>query len=184
MDVTCAIQGSCNPAIEEPPNNPAGRKCAKLFFSLPYLQNIIPLSVAAAKIGHREASLSILKFYKDLVTTAFPGAKMIDAQSDALTALNTNGQTIIDVLVFGLAGEIPSRLSIELADCLWAFLESCRNETLQWIRSSLERAPDHSPSGLAVRADTKQKFYSDTEKCEDKEHFKSICRSLAGKYHA
>ena len=78
---------------------------------------------------------------------------MTEARTEALTALNTNGQSIIDgeieyyqinvflhgtlfhafhasmcvVIMFGLTGEIPSRLSTELADCLWSFIEACRN---------------------------------------------------------
>eukprot|EP00800_Vazella_pourtalesii_P010536 TRINITY_DN2586_c3_g1_i8.p1 TRINITY_DN2586_c3_g1~~TRINITY_DN2586_c3_g1_i8.p1 ORF type:complete len:609 (-),score=162.92 TRINITY_DN2586_c3_g1_i8:31-1857(-) len=160
------------------------QKCPSLFLNLPYLQNIFTLSSAASKIGHREACLSILKFYKDLVKASFPGAKMTDARTEALTALTANGQSIIDVMVFGLTGDIPSRLSTELADCLWSFIDSCRNETLQWIRSALERAPDVTPSGLAVRADAKQRFYTDMDKCEDVSHFSSICRSLSAKYNA
>ena len=39
------------------------------------------------------------------------------------------------VMVFGLTGEIPSRLSTELADCLWSYLDSCRNVSALYTHS-------------------------------------------------
>ena len=104
---------------------------------------------------------------------------MTDARTEALTALTANGQSIIDgetyqihipspwyiswyipvsmcvVMVFGLTGDIPSRLSTELADCLWSFIDSCRNVSapvlhipFAWIIPCVARKPSN---GLGLR---------------------------------
>jgi len=140
--------------------------------TLRFLQNdsvnsIIQLAVAASLLDHREANMSVMKFYVELIKCVQlePSHKDYSEMSQrgqiVQTLLMKYGQDIVTGLVNATAGGIQPYMLPEVADVFWELLTIARPNAATWFQNALGKLPSHSATG-AVNATPEQiqQFYT------------------------
>lgn len=136
------------------------RLCARFMqrAPIPFLQSsslmhILQCALSAVVLDHKEANMSVMKFFYDLINQGQIGKKQPDYEErKALVKriLDEYGQQLITNLIQSCVYYLHSYMLSEVADVIMELLEFDREQTTQWVANGLDTLPKNNTGGIMV----------------------------------
>lgn len=135
------------------------RLCARFLQRAPiaFLQcvslvHILQCALSAATLDHKEANMSVMKFFYDLINQGQVGRNQPDYNERKILVkriLDEYGQQLVTNLIHSCVYYLHSYMLSEVADVIVELLEFDRELTTKWLANGLETLPK-SNGGIMV----------------------------------
>ncbi|CAG9762958.1 unnamed protein product [Ceutorhynchus assimilis] len=112
---------------------------------------IIQCAMLAASLDHKEANMSVMKFFNDLINQGLTGHSLPDfAERHQLVKaiLDQLGQQLVNALVQACVFYLHTYMLSEVGDVFVQLLDFNRENTSKWIAGALDNLPKQSNGGL------------------------------------
>ncbi|XP_031340028.1 transportin-3-like isoform X1 [Photinus pyralis] len=156
------------------------RLCARLlqrapmeFLQCTALPLILQCSLLACSLDHKEANMSVMKFFNDLISSGHTGKQHPDydkRKAMIQSILNEYGQQLITNLIHACVFYLHSYMLSEMADVFVELLQLDHEVTSKWLTTALDSLPKQGHGGIVTATpDQLQAIYisitrSDTSK--------------------
>lgn len=123
------------------------------FLQCSSLVHILQCALSAATLDHKEANMSVMKFFYDLINQG-QGAKnqpdYKDRRTLVQTILNEYGQQLVTNLIHSCVYYLHSYMLSEVSDVIVELLEFDREMTSKWLAGGLDTLPKNNSGGIMV----------------------------------
>lgn len=121
------------------------------FLQCPALMHILQCALLASTLDHKEANMSVMKFFYDLINQAQCGQQQFDfkvRKELVERILCEYGQQLVTNLVHACIFYLHSYMLSEVADVLVQLLDFNRDLTSTWLVNALESLPKQASNGI------------------------------------
>ncbi|XP_060531068.1 transportin-3 [Cylas formicarius] len=127
------------------------QRAALSFLRSSALVPILQCAIMAATLDHKEANMSVMKFFYDLINQGQVGHNQSDfPERRELVAgiLNDCGQQLVTNLIQSCVFSLQSYMLSEVGDVILQLLEFNRDLTSKWLATGLDTLPKQSSGGI------------------------------------
>ncbi|CAH1098691.1 unnamed protein product [Psylliodes chrysocephalus] len=121
-------------------------KCASLV-------HILQCALLASTLDHKEANMSVMKFFYDLVNQGQSGRADPDYETRKMlvrSILDEYGQQLVSNLIHSCVFYLHSYMLSEVGDVFVQLLDFDRESTSKWLAAGIECLPKHSNGGIVA----------------------------------
>ncbi|CAH1174165.1 unnamed protein product [Phaedon cochleariae] len=123
------------------------------FLQCSSLVHILQCALLASTLDHKEANMSVMKFFYDLVNQGQSDKSRADyeeRQALVRRILDEYGQQLVSNLVHSCVFYLHSYMLSEVADVFVQLLDFDREKTGEWLARGLESLPKHGHAGIVT----------------------------------
>lgn len=123
------------------------------FLQSPSLLHILQCALSATTLDHKEANMSVMKFFYDLINQGQVGKNQTDYKERRTlvkTILVEFGQQLVTNLIHSCVYYLHSYMLSEVADVIVELLEFDREMTSKWLAVGLDTLPKNTTGGIMV----------------------------------
>ncbi|XP_074038890.1 transportin 3 [Leptinotarsa decemlineata] len=121
------------------------------FLQCTALVHILQCALMASTLDHREANMSVMKFFYDLISQGQNGRTQPDFEKRKMlvtSILEEYGQQLTTNLIHSCVFYLHSYMLTEVADVFVQLLDFNREATSKWLVNGLDQLPKHSNGGI------------------------------------
>nr|XP_023013897.1 transportin-3 [Leptinotarsa decemlineata] len=121
------------------------------FLQCTALVHILQCALMASTLDHREANMSVMKFFYDLISQGQNGRAQPDFEKRKMlvtSILEEYGQQLTTNLIHSCVFYLHSYMLTEVADVFVQLLDFNREATSKWLVNGLDQLPKHSNGGI------------------------------------
>lgn len=123
------------------------------FLQSPSLVHILQCALSAATLDHKEANMSVMKFFYELINQCQIGKTQPDyneRRNLVKRILEEYGQQLVTNLIHSCVYYLHSYMLSEVADVIIELLEFDRQSTSKWLAIGLDTLPKNNTGGIMV----------------------------------
>ncbi|CAH0560696.1 unnamed protein product [Brassicogethes aeneus] len=123
------------------------------FLQCPSLVHILQCALLASSLDHKEANMSVMKFFYDLINQAQTDRSKADykQRKDLVhRVLEEYGQNLVNNLLHACVFYLHSYMLSEVADVFVQLLDFNRETTGKWLANGLDQLPVQSNGGIVT----------------------------------
>lgn len=123
------------------------------FLQCSSLMHILQCGLSATTLDHKEANMSVMKFFYDLINQAQVGKNQPDYENRIMLVkriLDGSGQQLVTNLIHSCVYYLHSYMLSEVADVVIELLEFDRELTGKWLANGLDTLPKNNSGGIMV----------------------------------
>lgn len=121
------------------------------FLKCSSLVHILQCALLASTLDHKEANMSVMKFFYDLINQGQSGKSQPDFETRKMLVrhiFNEYGQQLVTNLITSCVFYLHSYMLSEVADVIVQLLEFDKDLTSKWLVNGLDTLPKHSNGGI------------------------------------
>ncbi|KAF7284856.1 hypothetical protein GWI33_021499 [Rhynchophorus ferrugineus] len=134
------------------------RRASKAFLTCSALGPILQCALMASQLEHKEANVSVMKFFCDLISQGVTGQLQPDFRERVKLVqgiLNQFGQQLVTTLIQSCVFYLQTYLLPDVADVFIQLLEFNRDTTTKWVMNGLDTLPKRN-NGSTMAATPEQ----------------------------
>lgn len=126
------------------------QRAAVAMLQCPAMPSILQCALLACTLDHKEANLSVMKFFCDLIHSGRSGSKNTDFEIKKVlisAIINDFGQQLVSNLLSACVFYLHTYMLCEVSEVFIELMDTDRNVVGQWLETAVKNLPNQNSAG-------------------------------------